>query len=114
MTPEDRPIDGRHLLRHAESGGKVTALGEGSTVADSRYHASNGPMPGTVINWWQLLAAMRQKIYLFGDVFDTLIKTAPIAAEVFHDPHTKHVLPRASKPPNESRWGQEHGRSIPF
>ena len=32
------------------------------------------------------LAAMRQNLDLFGDVFDTLIKTPPIAAEVFHDP----------------------------
>jgi hypothetical protein len=29
---------------------------------------------------------MRQNLDLFGDVLDTLIKTAPIAAEVFHDP----------------------------
>jgi hypothetical protein len=29
-------------------------------------------------------------LYLFGDVFDALIETAPIAAEVFHDPdHTR-------------------------
>ena len=31
-----------------------------------------------------------QNFYLFGDVFDALIETAPIAAEVFHDPdHTR-------------------------
>ena len=31
-----------------------------------------------------------QNLYLFGDVFDALIETAPIAAEVFHDPdHTR-------------------------
>jgi len=29
------------------------------------------------------LAAVRQNLYLFGDVFDTLIKTPPIAAEIF-------------------------------
>jgi hypothetical protein len=33
---------------------------------------------------------MRQNLDLFGDVFDAFIKTAPIAAEVLHDPdHTE-------------------------
>ena len=33
---------------------------------------------------------LRQNLYLFGVVFDALIETAPIAAEVFHDPdHTR-------------------------
>jgi len=32
------------------------------------------------------LAAMRQNLDLFGDVLDTLIKTPPVAAEIFYDP----------------------------
>ena len=44
-----------------------------------------GPMPGNAIKA-ATLAALRQNLDLFGDVLDTLIKTPPIAAEVFHDP----------------------------
>jgi hypothetical protein len=48
--------------------------------------AMSGPIPGNGHQLTATLAAMRQNLYLFGDVFDALIKTAPIAAEVFHDP----------------------------
>ena len=37
-----------------------------------------GPIPGTVINW--------RYLDLLGDVFDTLIKTPPIGAEISYDP----------------------------
>ena len=52
--------------------------------------ATIGPMPGTVINCPAFHVGACQNLYLFGDVFDALIETAPIAAEVFHDPdHTR-------------------------
>ena len=43
-----------------------------------------GPMPGTVINCPHCshVGACQNLVPLFGDVFDALIETAPIAAEV--------------------------------
>jgi hypothetical protein len=38
-VPKDRPITGRHLLRHeAEPGGKVASFGKGSAVGNGRNH----------------------------------------------------------------------------
>ena len=48
--------------------------------------AMSGPMPRSDHQSAATLAAMRQNLYLFGDVLDTLIKTPPIAAEIFDDP----------------------------
>jgi len=45
-----------------------------------------GPMPGTLINWRQLSLPCARTSISLGDVLDTLIKTPPIAAEVFYDP----------------------------
>src|ERR1700740_3149967 len=88
-APEDSPVSGRHLFGHeAEAGGKGTALGKGGSIGDRSYHRACDDR-ADARNGHQLaatLAAMCQNFYLFGDVFDTLIKTAPIATEVYHDP----------------------------
>src|SRR6266542_2206035 len=86
---EDRPIPCGHLLRHeAEPGGKIAPLGKGSPIANCRYHCA-GDNRSDARNGHQLptgLTVAGQKFDLLCHVFDTLIETAPVAAEVLDNP----------------------------
>jgi hypothetical protein len=74
---------GTSELRLAQADGGI-ANGRYHGAGDERTDARYGHQLAAT------LAAMRQNLDLFGDVLDTLIKTAPIAAEVFNDPdHTR-------------------------
>ena len=67
---------------------KSRPLAKAAPLPNGRYHGA-GDERADARNGHQLaatLAAMRQNLDLIGDVLDTLIKTPPIAAEVFHDP----------------------------
>ena len=90
---KDRAITGRHLFRHkANPRGKVSPSCKGSSIADRRDRGA-GNDRADARNSHQLSTVhvgACQNLYLFGDVFDAPIETAPIAAEVFHDPdHTR-------------------------
>src|SRR5262252_11251848 len=87
-VPKDRPITGRHLLRHeAEPGGKVASLGKGSAVGNGRNHRTCDERTDAW-NRHQLpttLAALGQLFDLLGKALDALIEPPPIGAEVLDD-----------------------------
>jgi hypothetical protein len=59
-----------------------------AAITDGRYHGAGDYRADTRYRH-QLaatLASMRQNLDLLGDVFDTLIKTPPIGAEISYDP----------------------------
>jgi hypothetical protein len=75
---KDRPITGRHLLRHeAEPGGKVASFGKGSAVGNGRNHRTwdertdawnRHQLPAT-------LAPVCQLFDLLGNALDALIES---------------------------------------
>src|SRR6266542_4259127 len=72
----------------SEPGGKIAPLGKGSPIANCRYHCA-GDDRSDARNGHQLptgLTVAGQEFDLLCHVFDTLIETAPVAAEVLDNP----------------------------